>query len=142
MDEARDQYAVVDASMALARANGVSVDLETAVVHADHGDPATALAVAESEWQRRQSVHAADALGWALHMSERDREALGYARRANALGTRDAGFLAHLGIIEAELGRKADARMHLMAALAADPGWSPWQQARVRAELAALETPR
>ena len=71
-------------------ANGVATDLETALFEADHGSPAAALTAARAEWTRRHSIHVADALGWALHATGRDREALRYARLANRLGTRDA----------------------------------------------------
>ena len=78
--KARDQYALVDAWMALARANGVNADLDTALAAADHGEQASALRAARAEWARRHTVHTADALAWALHVNGRDEEALPYAR--------------------------------------------------------------
>ena len=100
---AAQQYAVATASARLAAANGVATDLETALFQADHGSPAVALTAARAEWDRRHSIHTADALGWALHASGQDRAALRYARQANRLGTRDARLLFHLGAIEAAL---------------------------------------
>jgi tetratricopeptide (TPR) repeat protein len=41
--KADDQYALVDAWIALARANGVNADLDTALAAADHGDVKSAL---------------------------------------------------------------------------------------------------
>ncbi|MER6490273.1 tetratricopeptide repeat protein [Streptomyces griseorubiginosus] len=122
---ARDQYALVDAWIALARANGVNADLDTALAAADHGDKASALRAARAEWARRHTVHTADALAWALHVNGRDEEALPYARQATATGYRNASFRYHRGIIELAVGDKKDARTHLTSALKLNPGFSP-----------------
>ncbi|GAA3024849.1 tetratricopeptide repeat protein [Streptomyces glomeratus] len=123
--KARDQYALVDAWVSLARANGVDADLDTALAAADHGDHEAALKAARAEWARRHTVHTADALAWALHMSGRDREALPYARQATATGYRNAVFLYHRGTIERALGRTDQARASLASALRLNPGFSP-----------------
>ncbi|MFI6939745.1 tetratricopeptide repeat protein [Streptomyces sp. NPDC050418] len=122
---AREQYALVDAWVALARANGVNTDLETALASADHGDPKAALRAARAEYARRATVHTADALAWALHANGRSDEALPYTREATATGYRDAAFLHHRGTIEAATGRDTAARRSLSAALELDPGFSP-----------------
>jgi tetratricopeptide (TPR) repeat protein len=124
-DLARQQWAVARASAALARANGVVTDLETALFEADHGSPAAALTAARAEWSRRHSIHAADALGWALHAAGRDREALRYARLATRLGTQDARLLFHRGAIEVATGHDAVARIQLRHAMALDDGAAP-----------------
>ncbi|MCZ4510835.1 tetratricopeptide repeat protein [Streptomyces sp. ActVer] len=123
--KARDQYALVNAWTALARANGVNADLDTALAAADHGDRKAALRAARAEWERRETVHTADALAWALHVNGRDDEALPYARRATATGYRDATFLYHRGMIERATGNKKEARSSLSAALKLNPGFSP-----------------
>ena len=94
---------------------------------ADHGSATAAVRHAEAEWKRRKSVIVADALGWALHRAGRDREALGYAVRANRLGWRNAGFRYHLGMIELSLGRSADAHRDLTDALKINPYFSVLQ---------------
>nr|WP_244162838.1 tetratricopeptide repeat protein [Streptomyces bungoensis] len=134
---ARDQYALVDAWIALARANGVDADLDTALAAADHGDRAAALRAARAEWSRRHTVHTADALAWALHVNGHDREALGYARRATATGYRNAAFLYHRGMIELATGHGKDGRASLRAALRLNPGFSPLGAAKARAALGA-----
>src|SRR5690606_34622482 len=48
--KARAQYALVDAWTALARAGGVTADLDTALAAADHGDAGEALRAARAEW--------------------------------------------------------------------------------------------
>ena len=131
---AAQQYAVATASAKLAAANGVATDLETALFQADHGSPAVALAAARAEWDRRHSIHTADALGWALHASGRDRAALRHARQATRLGTRDARLVFHLGAIEAAL-RLPSAGAHLREARRLDAGVSPWREAAIGALL-------
>ncbi|MFF0222492.1 tetratricopeptide repeat protein [Streptomyces sp. NPDC004629] len=136
---ARDQYALVGAWTALARAGGVDADLDTALAAADHGDRAAALRAARAEWTRRRSVHTADALAWALHVNGRDREALPYARRATATGYRNASFLHHRGMIELAVGDRRAGRASLTAALRLNPGFSPLGAAGARAALRGAE---
>ncbi|KOT46493.1 tetratricopeptide repeat protein [Streptomyces caelestis] len=140
--KARDQYALVDAWTALARAGGVDADLDTALAAADHGDAGEALRAARAEWDRRHSVHTADALAWALHVNGRDEEALPYARRATATGYRDAAFLYHRGVIEKATGHDRAARRSLTAALELNPGFSPPGARAARAALKELEAAR
>jgi tetratricopeptide (TPR) repeat protein len=136
--EADAQYAVVRATVQLASRQGVGTDLETALFEADHGSAAAALGAARREWTRRHSVHAADALAWALHANGRDHEALRYAQVATRLGTRDPGFLFHRGMIRKSLGQVDAARQDLVAALRHDAGFSPLHRERARQALAAL----
>ncbi|MFF5368452.1 tetratricopeptide repeat protein [Streptomyces sp. NPDC013187] len=137
--KAGDQYALVDAWTALARAGGANTDLETALAAADHGDEKEALRAARAEWERRHSVHTADALAWALHVNGRDEEALPYARRATATGYRNAVFLYHRGVIERATGDDREARTHLKAALDLNPGFSPLGAREARTALKDLE---
>jgi tetratricopeptide (TPR) repeat protein len=137
--KAQDQYTLVDAWTALARANGVNADLDTALAAADHGDRAAALRAARAEWARRHTVHTADALAWALHVNGKDEEALPYARQATATGYRNAAFLYHRGLIERATGHTKDARTHLKAALKLNPGFSPLGAREARTALKTLE---
>ncbi|MGA5421316.1 tetratricopeptide repeat protein [Streptomyces lavendulocolor] len=140
-EHAEEQYALVRTWTRLARANGVATDLESALVEADHGDVAEALKAARAEWARRQSVHTADALAWALHTAGRHAEALTYAKKAASLspGYRNASFLFHRGMIERALGDDAGARRDLAAALALNPGFSVTGAREAKAALTALE---
>jgi tetratricopeptide (TPR) repeat protein len=135
---AKQQYGVVGTWIALARANGVATDLDTALVAADHGDREEALRAARAEWQRRHSVHTADALAWALHVNGHDHEALTYAKYAAAPGYRNALFLYHRGMIERALGHRTAARTSLIAALKLNPGFSPTASQAARTALHAL----
>ncbi|MGW7042936.1 tetratricopeptide repeat protein [Streptomyces avermitilis] len=137
--KARDQYALVDAWVALARANGVNADLDTALAAADHGDREAALKAARAEWARRHTVHTADALAWALHVNGRDKEALPYTRRATATGYHSASFLYHRGMIERAAGDAKEARASLKSALDLNPGFSPLGARKARTALGAAK---
>lgn len=138
-DLAEQQYAVVEATRELARASGVNVDLDVALFDADHGDPRAALAAAEAEWERRHSVHVADAYAWALHANGRDREAAEMMDRGLRLGTRNAGFLFHAGMIQHSLGRDDAARRLLQRALDLNPSFSILLARTAERTLAGLE---
>ena len=142
VSEARQQFDVVDATVTLLESGGVNADLETALHEAEHGSAQRAVRLAAAEWDRRQSIHVADAYGWALHQVGRDAEALELARRATALGTPDPRFWIHRGTIEAALGMDRPAAAHLSRGLAGDPGLSPWQRAQASAVLEQLERSR
>ncbi|WP_225098369.1 lipopolysaccharide assembly protein LapB [Streptomyces sp. CoH27] len=136
---AKEQYALVEAWISLARANGVNADLDTALAAADHGDKAAALRAARAEWARRHTVHTADALAWALHVNGQDAQALGYARQATATGYRNAAFLYHRGMIELATGHRTAGRASLASALKLNPGFSPLGAAEARKALEATK---
>lgn len=124
-DKAQQQFDLLAAQTQLFRANGVNVDLEIALYDADHrADPATGLAAARAEWSRRKSVFVADALAWSLYANGRHREALTYAKSALRLGTRNASFFFHKGMIERALGKRAAAIHDLREAIAITPHFS------------------
>lgn len=136
---AEQQYALVRAEEDLFRANGVNVDLELALFHADHGHPGEALAAARAEWGRRHSIHVADALAWALYANERYAEAARYADRALSLRTRNALFMFHAGMIRLRLGDEDAARRLLRHAMATNPSFSIRYAALAERTLAELE---
>lgn len=142
--QAAEQYALIRTWTRLARANGVATDLETSLIEADHGNAAQALKSARAEWARRESVHTADALAWALHANGKDREALTYAKKATAgsPGYRNASFLFHRGMIERALDDDGAARRDLRAALDLNPGFSPTGARDAASALSALTRSR
>jgi tetratricopeptide (TPR) repeat protein len=122
---AHDQLALADAAQRLFTANGGSDDLTGAALALAASRPAQAVRLARQEWQRRQHADVADALAWALHANGQDAPALRYARRAGALGPRNARYSYHLGMIELGLGDRAAARRDLMRALDINRYFSP-----------------
>ena len=122
--DARRQYDLARAQIALLEAGGVVVDLDLALFEADHGDAATALELAGAAYAATPTVRAADALGWALHRAGRDDEAWARAQEALRLGSREPRFHYHAGAIARARGDEATARRHLEAALRTDAGFS------------------
>ena len=122
---ADQQLALAAAALRLFRANGGTDDLGAAQLAIAQGHAGQAVLAARREWSRRHFADVADMLGWALHRSGANAEAISYARKANALGAHNSGYLFHLGTIELSLGRNADARRDLSAALALNPHFSP-----------------
>lgn len=122
--EADAEYDAVRAVEQLFLAAGADLDLEQALFAADHGDVAGALEAAEATWRTRRSVHAADAYAWALHVNGRSDEALALAHEAQRLGTRNAQFDYHRGMIELAVGDPESARRSLTSALDRNPHFS------------------
>jgi len=139
---ADQQEAVVAAMHELATANGVNIDLELALFDADHGDPAGALEAARAEWARRHSIHVADAYAWALYANGRYRQASAFADRALVLGTRNALFFFHAGMIRLQLGDRDGARRDLARAVAINPNFSIQHADEAARALAGLEAAR
>lgn len=135
---ARRQYELLRAEAALFRANGVNVDLELALFDADHGAPRAALRAARAEWGRRHGILVADAFAWALYANGRYTEAAGYARKALALGTRNALLMFHAGMIQARLHHPDAAHALLARALATNPHFSIQHAVGARRMLARL----
>ena len=122
---AREQYALVGATERLLRANGVRTDLESALFKVDHGiDLRRALAEARRAHREGPTVFAADTLAWALARNGRCDEGVRYSKQALRLGTRDATFFFHRGMIERCLGRTAEARSWFARALEQNPHFS------------------
>jgi tetratricopeptide (TPR) repeat protein len=95
---ARLQYATEEVIRRLLRANGVRIDLETALFDVDHGIRLRAsLALARQAQRERPSIDGDDVLAWALARNGRYGEALHYSRLALRLGTQDAAKLPAFG---------------------------------------------
>ena len=131
-EAAAAQYELVRAEARLFRANGVDTDLEIARFEADHavgGSARAALRAARAEWARRRSVQVADAYAWALYANGDFRRAAALSAEALRLGTRNALFLFHAGMIRLRLGDEATATSFLRQARDVNPSfsvrWSP-----------------
>jgi tetratricopeptide (TPR) repeat protein len=122
---AREANRLVDALNRVLAASGVRTELETAVYDLDRGVRLeSALARAREAFRRAPSVHAADTLAWALFRNGRCEEARRHSVRALRLGTRNALFLFHRGMIERCLGDAAAGERFLADALALNPHFS------------------
>ncbi|MEU7411719.1 tetratricopeptide repeat protein [Streptomyces sp. NPDC042638] len=125
---AEEQYARLRTAVRQSVAGGVDEELLIGRFEADHGDPWEAVDRLREEWERQPGTEVADALGWALHRSGEDEEALTYASvatdKTKGGGVRSALYAFHLGMIEGELERYGPARRHLQEALRINPYFS------------------
>ncbi|MFE2585947.1 tetratricopeptide repeat protein [Streptomyces sp. NPDC059378] len=143
--KAQKQYDLVRARVGAAAAGGADEELVLGLFEADHGDPDAAVRRLRAEWRRQPGIAVADALGWALHRTGQDEEALKFAGTAtdkvHGGGVRSALYAYHRGVIEQHLDRKASARRHLEDALRINPDFSLLGAPAARAALAKLGEP-
>ena len=140
--EARQMYRLFDVEAKLFTANGVTLDTDPTLFYADHGRPSDAVAAGETGIRVRPFIEMDDAYAWALHKAGRDTEALTWAHKATALGTRNALFYFHTGMIEASLGQRDAAVADLQKALTINPHFSPLHVPEARSALARLTSGR
>lgn len=136
--EARIQYTLFSTENALFRSNGVTLDTDPTLFYANHGQPALALKYGRVGIRIRPFIEMDDAYAWALHANHRDVEALAWQRKAMALGTRNALFFYHAGVIEKSLGHRSAAKSYLQRALATNPHFNPLAAPIARHALASL----
>jgi tetratricopeptide (TPR) repeat protein len=96
------------------------------------------LAVLRDEARARPDVLGQDMLAWALYLSGDYPAARAASVRALRLGTQDAAFHYHAGMIERALGNDGAARTHLRRALKINPRFHPAGADEARAALRAL----
>ena len=137
--EADQQYATVRAIQQLFVANGGDADIELALFDADHGvDPQPTFEKARLAYERRQSVTAADAVSWAAYKAGRIDDARAYSALAMRLGTRDAKFAYHAGVIAEAAGDLDSAKCYLRDAAVMAPSQSLLYVASAREALDAV----
>jgi tetratricopeptide (TPR) repeat protein len=118
----RATIAVVDR---LLEANGVQVDLESAVLRADaRMRPEDTVELARRAREARPSIYGDDALAWALARAGRCDEAVPLAKRALRLGTEDGLLWFHLGYAQGCAGDGSARRDAYRRALALNPAFS------------------
>lgn len=132
---AEAQYALYRDQMRLLRTAGVAADAETVLFEADHGDPQKAVRLARKAVQKHPFLATQDAYAWALHRAGRDREALQRSDEALQLGTRNALYHFHRGMIHHALGNDSAARDDLKTALGIDPRFHPLHAPAAQAAL-------
>jgi len=123
--EAARQRATVATIDRLLAANGLRLDLESAVFRADHGiRPAETVRLARRARAARPSIYGDDALGWALARAGRCTAAEGWLDRALRLGTRDGLLYFHRGYAAGCAGDPAAMRAWYRKALDQSPAFS------------------
>jgi tetratricopeptide (TPR) repeat protein len=131
------EYALVGVIERLFEANGVRTELQTALFDLDHGHrTADALARARVAYRSAPGIYAEDVLAWGLLHVGRCDEARAHSAHAMRLGTRDALFFFHRGMIERCLGHRAAGDAFLRRALSLNPRfsiiWAPVARAALR----------
>jgi len=138
-DDAVNQYSAFDATQRLFEANGVEADATATLVEVDRGNIDVALTAAERGVANRPFIAMHDAYAWALHAAGRDHDALASIDRAMALGTRNASFHYHAGMISLSLGDIDRAQRELITALDINPAFDPLSADVASRTLASLE---
>jgi tetratricopeptide (TPR) repeat protein len=135
-------YEVARTIARLQQANGVTLDLELALFEADQGrDPIAALDLARRAHAARATVHAADAVAWALHRNGDDKGAVPYVEEAARLGTADALLHFHAAAIYAGVGDVVRARVELARVLVSNRWFSFFLQPELEALAGHLGVP-
>lgn len=135
--EAAAMYARVEAGYA---ANPEPFARQWSQFRLDHGRSlASTRALLEDEARARPDVLGADMLAWARYLTGDLRGAREASARALRLGTRDAAFWFHAGMIEKALGNPDAARAHLKKALEINPHFHPAFARDARAALRELD---
>jgi tetratricopeptide (TPR) repeat protein len=125
VDEARRQRETIGVVDRLLDANGVQVDLESAVARADDlVRPDETVELARRAREARPSIYGDDALAWALARAGRCSEAVPLARRALRLGTEDGLLWFHLGYAHRCAGDRLAMRESYRRALEVNPAFS------------------
>lgn len=140
--EAQEMYALFTTETQLFQANGVTLDTDPTLFHADHGDPQLALTFGADGLRIRPFIEMEDAYAWALHVNGRDTEALAHQTKAMALGTHNALFYFHAGMIQKSLGQTTTAIANLETALTINPHFSPYHEPILQQALAQLKASR
>jgi tetratricopeptide (TPR) repeat protein len=108
------------------RAKGVQGNIELARFYADHDQRLEeAVSLAEAEYKLRPNVQAADTLAWCYYKRDRLEDAKKLMAKALKLGTPDAMFLFHAGMIHAKLGDRPAAQEFLYRAVSLNPNFHP-----------------
>ena len=122
---ARNEYATVRAIATIANAKRQVYNRQLSLFYADHGlRLAEARGLALGELEVRKDVYAYDAAAWTLARSGRCAQALPFATRALAFGTRDPVLFFHRGYAEGCAGNRAAMRTWYAKALALNPAFS------------------
>ena len=139
--DAQVQYDTVELIGKLAAINKTVYNRELALFYADHNVHLDeALKLAQAEIEVRKDVNGYDALAWALYRNGRYEEAATAIGQALSLGTQEAAFHYHAGLIYKALGRNAEALSSLETALQINPRFSLIHSDEARSVVASLKS--
>jgi tetratricopeptide (TPR) repeat protein len=135
-EESRRQQDLVDVVFKMEQAANQKANRTLALVYSNQDRKlAEALDLAKADLEVRQDVYSYDALAWALYKNHKYEEAHAAAVEALRLGTPEAMFHYHAGMIAAARHRNEEAASHLAKALELNPRFDPRQSAIAAAAL-------
>ncbi|MBV9343294.1 MAG: tetratricopeptide repeat protein [Acidobacteria bacterium] len=121
-EQARKQYHLVKFIGFLTNLNQHAYNRELALFYADHGVALSeSLELAQRELEVRRDVYTEDVLAWSLYKNGKLNGAKAAIDKALSLGTRDALFYYHAGLIYRDLGDLECAQKYLQIALRINP---------------------
>lgn len=121
-DEAKKQYDLVEYIAYLTDLNQHNYNRDLALFYADRGIKLPeSLELAQRELEVRRDVYTQDVLAWSLYKNGKLKEASAVMDKALSMGTQDAMFYFHAGLIHRDLGDVNVARDYLTRALAVNP---------------------
>ncbi len=134
--ESRQQADLVDVVAKLEEASNMKANRTLALVYAnqDRNLP-RALELAQADFEVRQDVYTYDALAWTLYKNKRYEEAQRASEQALKIGTPEAPFFYHAGMIANALGDSAVAKKQLEKALQLNDGFDVVQATIARKTL-------
>ncbi len=122
---AKEQYDTVLYIYQVFEAGGVNVDIEKAGFLVDHDmEITTAVKMAEAATSVRQDVNSLDILAWSYYKDGQYDKALATTEKSMRLGTQNAGFYYHLGMIQKALGNDTEGNANIEKAVAINPHFS------------------
>ena len=125
---AQQQYDTVTIIADLETTDQALVGRQLALFYANHDtNLEAALTAAEAELASRPDVYGYDVLAWVLFKNGRFAEAAQASEQALRLGTPEALFHYHAGMIAAAQGNSEQAKTHLTTALALNPHFDFYQ---------------
>ncbi|CAN5249268.1 hypothetical protein BH10ACI1_BH10ACI1_03990 [soil metagenome] len=137
-EKAKEQYDLVEI---IEQKIGVSTDQKRlALLWADHDTKLDeALAITNRESEARKDIFTADALAWSLYKKGQLTDAKAAITNALNLKSNDARIYYHAGMIEKDLGNRAEAKKMLEQALKLNPAFDLLQAENARKVLQGLK---
>lgn len=140
-EEAKKQYDLVEFIGYLSLLNQRAYNRELAVFYADRDVKLPqSLELAQRELELRRDVYTQDVLAWSLYKNGQIKQASATIEKVLAIGTKDAMFYYHAGMIHRDLGDVAGAREYLGRALAINPQFHIFYADAARQALEDIQT--
>jgi tetratricopeptide (TPR) repeat protein len=138
--EAQLQRDLVDVVAKLEESAKQQANRTLALIYANEDrELSRSLALAKADFEVRQDIYTYDVLAWALFKNKRNEDARQASEHALKLGTPEALFFYHAGMIADALEDSGTAKTQLKKALELNPGFDIRQAAVARRTLQRLE---